>query len=695
MPSALDELSLKGVDIDALARLAQASPKESLAKLKELGIAQMGARMRLQSDLLAHVPAETSSPVTTVTPKPAGSTKVPFAKAPTSPPAAAPDATGKLKMGHKLAIDRITKVKEQGNASVKENNMVAACEAYRNGLELARDSGVPAEALAPLLVSLHSNLCLCYITLKQWLSAKESADAALALDAQNVKSLLRRGSVLMNLGKPDGRRGSEEPVEVRAKRAAALADARADFMLVVKLEPNNREARQGLEGVKVLLAHNHKFEGFLQTKGRREALAAEAAEAKAVVEAHGHDCCGHEQGDAGSTQHVHDHENLPGAAAPHGVLRLPTRAAWDGCLSKAAAQGRAVVVDFTATWCGPCKAIAPAYEQMAQAFPWVTFVSVDVDQNQEVAAEQRITAMPTFKIYRDGVAKASMQGADVAKLHELVSAHAGERPRAPANDSGSRAVHGRVGAVDDEEDDDEDDGPAIVDITDEVDKAAAAEEEKRRRARIEEPVVIHDDDELEGVGAKGYVLRADGSTTTYFDRGTAHQVTPSQPAPAPVKLATSSPASKLPADGSKWNAAGTFEERDVSAWAKDRLGGMLALVECDDDRELVLEECACGTIEGTATAFTARGKSKCLFELSFEVLFTVTARVNAAKVCDARLVCEASNESGKPELEAIARLRTPVQSRDHEARVLGLAESSLKEEVMRTVLRFAEELASK
>ena len=63
-----------------------------------------------------------------------------------------------------------------------------------------------------------------------------------------------------------------------------------------------------------------------------------------------------------------------------------TKAEFDAVLASADAAGRCVVVDFTATWCGPCRAIAPAFEQMSAEFSWVDFLKVDVDANQETAA---------------------------------------------------------------------------------------------------------------------------------------------------------------------------------------------------------------------------------------------------------------------------------------------------------------------
>jgi thioredoxin 1 len=66
------------------------------------------------------------------------------------------------------------------------------------------------------------------------------------------------------------------------------------------------------------------------------------------------------------------------------------------------AASRLTVVDFFAKWCGPCKQIAPHIEKLAKEKPNVSFVKVDVDEAQEVAAEYRIRAMPTFMLFKGG-----------------------------------------------------------------------------------------------------------------------------------------------------------------------------------------------------------------------------------------------------------------------------------------------------
>lgn len=58
-----------------------------------------------------------------------------------------------------------------------------------------------------------------------------------------------------------------------------------------------------------------------------------------------------------------------------------------------------VVVDFYATWCGPCRALAPVLEQLQNA----KVVKVDIDQNQQLGVQYNVAALPTVIFLKDGV----------------------------------------------------------------------------------------------------------------------------------------------------------------------------------------------------------------------------------------------------------------------------------------------------
>ncbi|HSG68886.1 MAG TPA: thioredoxin [Planctomycetaceae bacterium] len=70
-----------------------------------------------------------------------------------------------------------------------------------------------------------------------------------------------------------------------------------------------------------------------------------------------------------------------------------------------------VLVDFWATWCGPCKMIAPTIEELASDYHGKARIGkVDIDQNQEVAMIHGIQAIPTILIFKDGKVVKRFQG---------------------------------------------------------------------------------------------------------------------------------------------------------------------------------------------------------------------------------------------------------------------------------------------
>lgn len=84
-----------------------------------------------------------------------------------------------------------------------------------------------------------------------------------------------------------------------------------------------------------------------------------------------------------------------------------------------------IVIDFTATWCPPCRFIAPVFVDMAKKFLNVVFFKIDVDELQSVAKEFKVEAMPTFLFMREGEIVDRVVGARKEEIHQTLMKHGG------------------------------------------------------------------------------------------------------------------------------------------------------------------------------------------------------------------------------------------------------------------------------
>ena len=81
------------------------------------------------------------------------------------------------------------------------------------------------------------------------------------------------------------------------------------------------------------------------------------------------------------------------------------------------------LVDWWASWCGPCRMFAPVFEQASEKHPDVTFGKIDTEDQQDLSAAAEITSIPTLMAFRDGILVFRQPGAlPAAALEQVIQA---------------------------------------------------------------------------------------------------------------------------------------------------------------------------------------------------------------------------------------------------------------------------------
>lgn len=82
------------------------------------------------------------------------------------------------------------------------------------------------------------------------------------------------------------------------------------------------------------------------------------------------------------------------------------------------------VVDFFATWCGPCMAIKSQYAALGKKYPNIGLAQVNVEEGEELAEKYRISALPTFMCFVNGEKVRCIKGADIATVEAFIKSSA-------------------------------------------------------------------------------------------------------------------------------------------------------------------------------------------------------------------------------------------------------------------------------
>lgn len=90
----------------------------------------------------------------------------------------------------------------------------------------------------------------------------------------------------------------------------------------------------------------------------------------------------------------------------------------DETAREAIASGKPVVIDFWATWCGPCIKLGPVVEELAEKYGDRAIIGkLNIDEDSEIVAEQRVRNIPTVLFFKDGQLQARTVG--LVKLSDL------------------------------------------------------------------------------------------------------------------------------------------------------------------------------------------------------------------------------------------------------------------------------------
>ncbi|CAI4062831.1 thioredoxin TRX2 SKDI_07G4610 [Saccharomyces kudriavzevii IFO 1802] len=102
------------------------------------------------------------------------------------------------------------------------------------------------------------------------------------------------------------------------------------------------------------------------------------------------------------------------------VTQLKSASEYDNAL---ASGDKLVVVDFFATWCGPCKMIAPMIEKFAEQYSDAAFYKLDVDEVSDVAQKTEVSSMPTLIFYKGGKEITRVVGANPAAIKQAIASN--------------------------------------------------------------------------------------------------------------------------------------------------------------------------------------------------------------------------------------------------------------------------------
>lgn len=126
----------------------------------------------------------------------------------------------------------------------------------------------------------------------------------------------------------------------------------------------------------------------------------------------------------GSSRVVHARSVNPASAMSMRVVDIGSVDAFDTTLSSAGSS--LVIVDYSTTWCGPCKVIAPKFEEFSDKYPDAVFLKVIGDANKTASLlmkREGVRTVPSFHFFKDGEKIDVVSGANAEAIEAAITKH--------------------------------------------------------------------------------------------------------------------------------------------------------------------------------------------------------------------------------------------------------------------------------
>ncbi|KAL0921576.1 hypothetical protein M5K25_008662 [Dendrobium thyrsiflorum] len=291
-----------------------------------------------------------------------------------------PDNDSPQKMG-----DPSVEVTEE-NRDAAQMYKAKAVDAISEGkFEEAIDYITEAITLNPTSAILYATRASVFVKMRKPNAAIRDADAALQINSDSAKGYKSRGMAKALLGK-------WEEAAFDLHIASKLDHDEEIHSMLKMVEPNLQKIEE----------HHRKYERLKKERERRKAerqrRRAEAVDRKAESE----------------YLSVLQDGNV---VSIHSSIELETK------LKAATKLSRLAILYFTATWCGPCRSIAPVYKSLAERHPKTVFLKIDIDEVHNVAHQWNVSSVPTFFFVKDGKEIDKVVGADKSGLERKIALH--------------------------------------------------------------------------------------------------------------------------------------------------------------------------------------------------------------------------------------------------------------------------------